>query len=122
MRVLCLRRPTWILLATCAASALAVSLIAPDVANAALARQTQARAEINVLRAPRTLRRLEPRLVDPRSLLLRTNTKAQCKGLSGRLGTRWFYFVCTVTHDKVQLRLLYIAQTKHGCEIRRMKH
>ena len=120
MCVLYLRRPRWMLLAAWAASMLAVSVLLPDVASAARARQTKARAEYNLLQAPRTLGRLEPALVDSRSLLFRNGTKAQCKGRSGRLGTRWFTFVCIVTHEKARLRLLYIAQTERGCEIRRL--
>ena len=68
MWVVYLRRPRWMLLAAWAAM-LAVSLLVPDVASAARARQTKAHAEYNLLHAPRTLGRLEPALVDSRSLL-----------------------------------------------------
>ena len=120
MRVLYLSRPRWMLPAACAASMLAVSLLVPVVASAAPARQTKTRAEYNLLHAARTLRRLEPALVDSRSLLFRNGTKAQCTGRSGRLGAKWLTFVCVVTYGKARLRLLYIAQTQRGCEIRRL--
>ena len=83
--------------------------------------QSKRQAELNVLRAPKAIGRLDKRLIDPRTHWFRNNTRAVCQGRGARRGLEWPRFVCTVSVGQAKLAILYLAQRRNGFEIRPLK-
>jgi hypothetical protein len=83
--------------------------------------QSKRQAELNLLRAPKALGRIDKRLLDPRTHWFRNNTRAVCSGRGARRGLEWPRFVCTVSVGKTSVAVLYLAQRRNGFEIRRLK-
>jgi hypothetical protein len=100
---------------------LAVLLTAGAVFAAAPARQTRQRAERNLLGATRMVARWHMGLVDPKSGLLRLNTSAACSGRGRAVMRQYTHFVCILRHQGTVVRALYIAQSRNGFEVRRLK-
>ena len=96
------------------------ALVAVSTAYAS-AGQSKMQAEVNLLNAPKALGRLNNRLVDPRTHWFRNNTRAVCHGRGRRRGLEWPRFVCTVSHGKTNVSVLYLAQRRNGFEIHRVR-
>lgn len=103
------------------ALALALAGAAEAGATVAVVRHTRIQAERNVLHAHRALRRLDPRLVDPRTGLPRTDTTVVCRGRGRRVGHAWPRFVCTISYHGLRLAVRYDAQRGNGFELHRIR-
>jgi hypothetical protein len=99
---------------------LAAALAAATRAAAATVRHTRIQAERNVLHAHRVLHRLDPRLVDARTGLPRTDTTVVCRGQGRRRGSGWPRFVCVISHGRIHVSVRYFAQRRNGFELRRL--
>ncbi len=100
----------------------ALLLLFPAAAAARPGWHTRAQAERNVLNAPRALRHWSATLVNPKTLVVRQNVSVACRGIGRSLGgTRFTRFGCVVKYRTVHVRMLYIAQTANGFELRRYK-
>jgi hypothetical protein len=100
---------------------LAATLAAASGAAAATVVHTRIQAERNVLHAHRVLHRLDPRLVNPRTGLPRTDTSVVCRGEGRRRDSAWPRFVCEISHRRVHVRVQYFAQRRNGFELRRLR-
>jgi hypothetical protein len=77
---------------------------------------TAHRAELHVLGSPRVFWRwggVARRLVDPRTRLMRTGTRATCRHV------RALSYTCTVRHSADAVRVLYIGHKGGGFMLRR---
>lgn len=90
-------------------------------AEASIARHSQVQAERNILHAHRVLRRLDPRLVNVRTGLPKTDTTVACRGRGRSVAKRWPRFVCTISYHRVHVLVLYLAQSGNGFELRRLR-
>lgn len=84
-------------------------------------RQLRRTAEIILLSAPRRLGRLAPALVDPKTQLLRTNTRASCRGLGTPVDRKYHVFRCVVTHAATRVVLRYTAVGRYGARLERLR-
>jgi len=101
--------------------------VAAGTARAALLRshnapaQTALGAERRVLSSPRVFWRwggTARRLVDPKTRLMRTGTKATCRGRKTTTGLPTF--VCSVHRGSDAVRLLYVARRTSAFTLRRL--
>jgi hypothetical protein len=102
-----------------AVATIGLLLLLPSVAAARPGWHTRAQAERNILNAPRALRNWAPGLVNPKTLVVRQNVSVICRGLdSSHPSARFSRFSCTVTYRSLRVRMLYVAQTANGFELR----
>jgi hypothetical protein len=83
--------------------------------------QTALGAERRVLSSPRVFWRwggIARRLVDPKTRLMRTGTKATCR--SRKTTTGLATFVCSVHRGSDAVRLLYVARRTTSFSLRRL--
>jgi hypothetical protein len=102
-----------------AAFALALAIVVPALASTAqtpLKRQ----AEITLLHAGRALAALSPRLVDPRTRLVRTNTRAVCKGLGKGQKGMFVRFRCLIANGNARFLVSYVAFGQNGRILRKI--
>ena len=99
----------------------AAALAVASEAAAATAVHTRIQAERNVLHAHRVLHRLDPRLVNERTGLPRTDTSVACRGEGRPHGSAWPRFVCVISQRRVRVRVRYFAQRRNGFELRRLR-
>jgi hypothetical protein len=102
--------------------ALAVTFVVTGTAAASVVRITKARAEINVLNAPRLVGPLNGALIDRRTGLVSRNSTSVCWGRGRAVNGRWSQFVCTIAHGKVRLRVLYLARSKTAFTIQKFRN
>jgi hypothetical protein len=104
-----------------------VAAVAAGTAHAALQgshlapANTALGAERRVLSSPRVFWRwggTPRRLVDPRTRLMRTGTKATCRGRKTTTGLPTF--VCSVHRGSDAVRLLYVARRTSAFTLRRL--
>jgi hypothetical protein len=103
-------------LAIVAALVLAGAAAVPAWA-AATPRHTPRVAQTNVLRAPRVLGRFSPALVDPRTKLLKNNSKAVCAGIGRPRSGAFATLRCVVSNGHVRVSVRYLAQRHNGFEL-----
>jgi len=106
-----------------AAFALALAIVVPALASTAqtpLNRQTKRQAEITLLHAGRALAALSPRLVDPRTRLVRTNTRAVCKGLGKGQKGMFVRFRCLIANGNARFLVSYVAFGQNGRILRKI--
>jgi hypothetical protein len=105
------------------ASALALAVVVPALASntqTPLKRQTKRQAEITLLHAGRALAALSPRLVDPRTRLVRTNTRAVCKGLGRGKNGMFVRFRCLIANGNARFLVSYVAFGQNGRILRKI--
>ena len=98
-------------------AALACVSAFPQGAGAEPGWQTAARAERNILDAPRALARRSAGLVDRRTNLVRQNVAVACVGTGPHRGAAYARFDCTVRYRSIAIALLYLAQPRNGFEL-----
>ena len=97
--------------------ALLVAAVTSVSASAAVGWHTRAKAERNILHAPRALARWNSTLINPQTHLVRTHVTVTCRGLGRAHGTRFARFRCIVRFKRLRIRMTYVAQTDHGFEL-----
>jgi hypothetical protein len=83
-------------------------------------RQTKAQAEITLLHATKALAALSPRLIDPRTRLVRTNTRAVCKGLGRARHGKYLRFRCVIANGRLRFLVSYVAFGQNGRVLRKI--
>jgi hypothetical protein len=99
--------------------AIAVPALASN-AQTPLKRQTKRQAEITLLHARRALAALSPRLVDPHTRLVRTNTRAVCKGLGQGQNGMFVRFRCLIANGDARFLVSYVAFGQNGRILRKI--
>lgn len=105
------------------ALAVALAIVVPALASNAqtpLKRQTKRQAEITLLHAGRALAALSPRLVDPHTRLVRTNTRAVCKGLGQGQKGMFVRFRCLIANGNARFLVSYVAFGQNGRILRKI--
>ena len=116
---LLLRKPP---VAGTAAAVVAVALVvvalvatAPSSASSSsVPRQTKRQAEVGLLRAARELGKLSPRFIDPRTRLVRSNTRAVCTGMGAPVHGTFHRLHCVVTYRTSRLIVSYTVLGRYG--------
>ncbi len=117
----CVRR-TRILWLTTVSVVAALTIALPSVAASQkpLERQTKRQVEITLLRASKALAALSPRLVDPSTHLVRTNTRAVCKGLGLPQKSMFVRFRCVIANGNARFLVSYVAFGQDGKILRKI--
>jgi hypothetical protein len=111
--------------ARAAATLLAVALVAAVLVTSAVAatsvgRQTKRQAEIRLLRSTKALAKLSPTFIDPRTRLLRSNTRAVCSGVGRSVGASYHRFRCVVSYRENRLLVAYTAVGRRGWALKKI--
>jgi hypothetical protein len=117
----CIRRTRQLWLAPISVVA-ALTIVVPSFASSQkpLERQTKRQAEITLLRASKALAALSPRLVDPRTHLVRTNTRAVCRGLGLAQKGMFVRFRCVIANGNARFLVSYVAFGQDGKILRKI--
>jgi hypothetical protein len=102
------------------AAGIALVLAAGASASRMPTRLTNRQVEIALLSTPRRLAKLAPALIDPRTRLLRTNTRATCRGLGAPIRAGYRSFRCVVSHARTRLLLRYTMVGRFGATLTRL--
>jgi len=108
-----------VLIGTAAVLTVGAALALPAAARSKPpAHHTQRQAELNLLRAKRMIARWHVGFVDPSTGLVRSSTRASCRGHGRGVGGRYTLFDCTVAHGSRKVVLLYVAQRHNGFSVK----
>lgn len=100
--------------AVLAAGLIAAVSVTSAVAATGVGRQTKRQAEIRLLRSAHAIGKLSPTFVDPRTRLLRSNTRAVCNGVGRPVNAAYHRFHCVVSYRDSRLLVTYTVRGKHG--------
>jgi len=84
-------------------------------------RQSKRQAEVTLLHATRALKRLDERLIDPRTHLVRTNTRAVCTGVSQRVAGKYTGFRCLISYRKQRILVAYHVMGTDGAALKEIR-
>jgi hypothetical protein len=117
----CMRRTRRLWIAPVSVAA-ALTIVVPSLASSQkpLERQTKRQAELTLLRASKALAALSPRLVDPRTRLVRTNTRVICKGLGRAQNGMFVRFRCVIANGNARFLVSYVAFGQDGKTLRKI--
>jgi hypothetical protein len=88
--------------------------------HARVLRQTKAQAEVTLLRANKAVLRLDRHLVDPRTHLVRTNTRIICHGRGTSNHGMFLLFRCVIGNGNRRFLVSYVAFGQDGRVLRKI--
>jgi hypothetical protein len=83
-------------------------------------RQSKRQAEVTLLHATTALKRLEPRLIDPRTHLVRTNTRAVCTGVGRGVNGAYTRFRCLISYRTQRILVAYRVLGTNGASLKKI--
>jgi hypothetical protein len=101
--------------------AMAAAALALPAWATGIPRHTPRVAQTHVLGAPRVLGRFSPALLDPRTGLLRNNSRAACRGIGKPRAGAYATLTCVVSSGRIRVSVRYLAQQHNGFELHRIR-